>query len=140
MQTAALLNIVTAENPWSMGVQFTNPVVMLVMNGIMCVDVFFAVSAFLSFFQIQRIYEKNNGISIGQTLWLFVSRFLRFAPAAYIVMFIGIYVMPKMHGGPGREMDGNPIWNSYETVLFYQCTEPKIMASKLLMYSNLYPW
>ena len=50
MQTAALLNVVTAENPWSMGVQFTNPVVMLVMNGIMSVDTFFMVSAFLGFF------------------------------------------------------------------------------------------
>jgi hypothetical protein len=50
-------------------------------------------------------------------------RLLRFVPGSYLVMFFGIYVMPMFHGGMDDRL-GNPIWFSFEEVLFYECTEP----------------
>jgi len=66
-------------------------------------------------------------------------RILRFIPGSYLILFFGIYVMPRLHGGMG-DRPGNPIWFSFEEILFYQCTEPKTLASKMLFYSNLYPF
>lgn len=124
-----------------MTVQFSNPVVMLVLNGILCMDTFFTCSAMISFYQINKLYngEFKGQMGVLRILQLFLYRFLRFAPVLYLVFFIGLYVMPQMHGGK-TDTSGNPIWPSFEENLFWQCTEPKIMASKLLMYSNLYPW
>ena len=50
--TASLLNLASAENPWSMESQFSNPTVMLVLLGVTAVDVFFTISSFLAFFKI----------------------------------------------------------------------------------------
>jgi hypothetical protein len=50
--TASFLNLAAAENPWSMGSQFTNPTVMLVLLGVTSVDVFFTLSSFVAFFRL----------------------------------------------------------------------------------------
>ena len=50
--TASLLNLASAENPWSMESQFSNPTVMLVLLGVTAVDFFFTISSFLAFFKI----------------------------------------------------------------------------------------
>ena len=50
--TASFLNLAAAENPWSMGSQFTNPTVMSVLLGVTSVDVFFTLSSFVAFFRL----------------------------------------------------------------------------------------
>jgi hypothetical protein len=103
--TASLLNVVSAQNPWSMEPQFDNPTVMIVLLGLVCVDTFFTISAFLAFHYANRIYKERGGLSLKDILKLYGYRILRF-----------------------------------EQVLFYECSEPKTLASKLLFYSNLYPY
>uniref|UniRef100_A0A7S3G093 Acyltransferase 3 domain-containing protein n=1 Tax=Strombidium rassoulzadegani TaxID=1082188 RepID=A0A7S3G093_9SPIT len=141
MQTAALLNVCSAQNPWSMEVQFSDPIVMLVLNGILCMDTFFTMSAFISFFQINKLYREQWGAQMGvlRVLQLFLYRFLRFAPIVYIVFFFGVYVMPQLHGGK-TDSAGNPIWPAFEEILFFECLEPKTIATKLFLVSNLLPW
>ena len=137
--TASLLNVVSAQNPWSMEPQFDNPTVMIVLLGLVCVDTFFTISAFLAFHYANRIYKERGGLSLKDILKLYVYRILRFVPGSYLILFFGIYVMPLLHGGTD-DRPGNPIWFSFEQVLFYECSEPKTLASKLLFYSNLYPY
>jgi hypothetical protein len=140
-QTASLLNVAAAQNPWSLKVQFTNPSVMVVLNGMICMDSFFTCSALISFYEINKLYHTqfNRKLGIFRILKLFLYRFFRFAPVLYIIFFFGLYVMPFAHGG-SKDTNGNPIWPTFEEVLFWECTEPITMVSKLLMFSNLYPW
>lgn len=112
---------------------------MIVLLGLICVDTFFTISAFLAFHYANKIYKEKGGLSILDILKLYAYRILRFVPGSYLVMLFGIYVMPWLHGG-SDDRQGDPIWFSFEEVLFYECTEPKTLASKMLFYSNLYPY
>ena len=118
--------------------QFSDPTVMIVLLGLVAVDTFFMISGFLGFYLVNKIYEKKGGLKPLDFLKLYARRFLRFVPGTYLVFFFGIYVMPWLHGGIDDRV-GNPIWFSFEEVLFYECTEPKTLVSKLLFYSNLWP-
>lgn len=112
---------------------------MIVLLGLVCVDTFFTTSAFLGFYYANKVYQERGGLNIDAILKLYAYRILRFVPGSYLILFFGIYVMPWFHGGT-NDRPGNPIWFSFEQVLFYECTEPKTLASKLLFYSNLYPY
>ena len=54
--TASYLNVVTANNPWSLDSQFSNPTVMLVLLGNQVADAFFTFSAIISFFKVNKMY------------------------------------------------------------------------------------
>jgi peptidoglycan/LPS O-acetylase OafA/YrhL len=91
---------------------------MIVLLGLICVDTFFTISAFLAFHYANKIYETRGGLSPLDILRMYAYRFLRFVPGTYLVLLFGIYVMPKLHGGVA-DRNGNPIWFSFEEVLFY---------------------
>lgn len=137
--TATYLESITADNPWSMEVQFHSPMVMLVFLGVTVTDTFFTISAMLAFYKVSKIYEElDRSFTLTNILQLYLKRFLRFVPLVYLTFFFGVYVMPHLHGGED-DVDGNSIWYTFKEILFYRCTQPDIMASKLLMYSNFYP-
>ena len=66
MITAAYLNAVTANNPWSMDSMFSQQIVCLVLLGSCLMDTFFTISAMLGFYNINKIYQNN-----GNTLSLY---------------------------------------------------------------------
>ena len=111
---------------------------MLVMLGTNLMDTFFTCSALLAFYKVNKIYQARGGLDALTIVKLYLKRFLRFAPTVYAVFFFGVYVMPHLHGNPA-DTQVDPIWYSFEEVLFYRCTEPKIILSKLFFYSNLDP-
>jgi|DEB0MinimDraft_12_1074336.scaffolds.fasta_scaffold33703_3 hypothetical protein len=139
MITASYLNAVTADNPWSMDSMFSQPILMLVLLGSCLMDTFITISAFLAFYKIHNLYCcQGNTLSLIDILKLYLKRYLRFAPTVLAVFFFGVYVMPWIHGAPGDTAD-NPIWYTFQEVLFYRCTERPYMLAKIFFYSNLYP-
>ena len=58
--TAYYLNVVTAENPWSMEVMFKSPVLMMVVAGGCVVDTFFTVASLLAFFNINSYLNSKQ--------------------------------------------------------------------------------
>ena len=94
--TAYYLNIVTAENPWSMEVMFKSPVLMMVIAGGCVVDTFFTIAALLAFFNINSYLDskQRDTLSFQEILQLYLKRFMRFVPVVYLALFVGIYVMP----------------------------------------------
>jgi peptidoglycan/LPS O-acetylase OafA/YrhL len=92
--TASLLNLASAENPWSMESQFSNPTVMLVLLGVTAVDGFFTISSFLAFFKIHQFFKRQKQISMKSFILIYMHRLLKFLPTLYLVLFFGIYVMP----------------------------------------------
>lgn len=111
---------------------------MLVMLGTNLMDTFFTCSALLAFYKVNKLYQQQDGLSLLMIFKLYLKRFLRFAPTVYAVFFFGVYVMPHLHGNPA-DSEVDPIWYSFEQVLFYRCTETPIILSKLFFYSNLAP-
>jgi hypothetical protein len=102
-------------------------------------DTFITVSSFLAFYSIHNLYcSQGNKLSLGDILKLYLKRYLRFAPTVFAVFFFGVYVMPHIHGSP-TNYAGDPIWYSFQEILFYRCTERPYMLAKLFFYSNLYP-
>ena len=91
---------------------------MIVLLGLVCVDTFITISAFLGFYWASRIYEKRGNLSLLDILKMYAYRILRFVPGSYLVLFFGIYVMPMFHGGIDNR-SSNPIWFTFEEVLFY---------------------
>jgi hypothetical protein len=83
------------------------------------------------------MYEQLGGLGPISILKLYLKKFIRFVPGVYFTLLFGTYVMPHLHGG--GDDTRNPIWFSFEEVLFYRCQEPGQMQSKLLFYSNLFP-
>ena len=137
--TAYYLMCVTAINPWSITPQMDSPMFMILLSGDSIFDTFFTVSALVDFYRINRLHgEKGSAFSVMDILKMYLRMFTRFAPTAYIVLFVGVYVIPHVYGVPGENQPG-PLWYSFEEVMFYQCQDPKTMASKLLFYSNIYP-
>jgi peptidoglycan/LPS O-acetylase OafA/YrhL len=136
--TASYLNLAAAENPWSMEVQFSNFIVMLVLLGSCLCDTFFTISGFLAFYSIHKIYLRNgNQLSLGDVLKLYLKRYLRLAPVAFATLFFGIYIMPFIHGDQDDKND--PVWFSFFEVLFYRCRSKEMILSKIFFYSNLSP-
>ena len=124
MITASYLNAVTANNPWSMTSMFTDPTVCLVLLGNTLMDTLFTISSLLGFYNVNKIYEKNNNhLSLADIIKLYLKRYFRYAPVVFIVFFMGIYVMPFVHGNPD-DKSNDPIWYSFQEVLFYRCEEP----------------
>ena len=134
--TAYYLNIVTAENPWSLEVMFKSSTLMIVVCGGTVVDTFFTIAAMLAFFNINRYLDEKqrDSLTIKEVLQLYLKRFLRFVPILYLALFFGVYAMPYFGGSE------DPLWHTFQQILFYRCTEPDIMASKLLLVGNLYPF
>ena len=97
--TASFLNLAAAENPWSMGSQFTNPTVMLVLLGATSVDVFFTLSSFFAFFRLNQYYKKINGFKLKNIISIYIYKLLKFIPILYLVLLFGIYVTPHFNGG-----------------------------------------
>ena len=53
------LNVITAENPWSMVVMFKSPVLVVVLCGASMVDTFFTIATMLAFNNINRYLEEK---------------------------------------------------------------------------------
>lgn len=127
----------TAQNPMALETEFKIPLVMFVFVGVIVVDSFYAVSAMLSFYLVAKVYKRQKYFTVLDILKLYLKRVLRFLPLAYFTFFFGTYVMPHLHQyGDGKT---KPIWYSFQELVFYRCTEPDIMLSKLLFFSNFYP-
>lgn len=134
--TASYLNAVTADNPWSMDSQFSQPVVMMVLLGSCLMDTFITISAMIAFYQVSKLYDAKGRLSLVDILKLYLKRWMRFVPSVAMVFFFGVYVMPFIHGG---DKETDPVYYAFEEVLFYECTEPKKILAKMFFYSNLYP-
>lgn len=95
--------------------------VMLVMLGTCLCDTFFTLTGMLAFYNIHKIYlRNNNSLGLEDILKLYVRRYLRYAPMAFGALFFGIYVMPWLHGNP-KDKDEDPIYFAFNEVLFEDC-------------------
>ena len=111
---------------------------MLVLLGLCLMETFITISTLLAFYKIHNLYQAKGGLNLDDIIRLYLKRYLRFAPAVFLVFFFGVYVMPWAHGGL-QDTANDPIWYSFEEILFFRCQEPAIRRSKLLFYSNLWP-
>ena len=107
--------------------------------GIYGADAFLMFAAFLSFYNVSKVYKENNGLRPCLILQLYLKRYLRYAPVVFVTLLFGMYVMPQFHGG-WNNLEHHPVWFSFYDVLFYECDKPATMISKILFYSNLYPY
>lgn len=94
---------------------------MLVMLGTCLCDTFFSLTGMLAFYNIHKIYIRNNySLSLGDILKLYFRRYLRFAPMAFGALFFGIYIAPWLHGDP-KDKEESPIYFAFNEVLFENC-------------------
>lgn len=127
--TVAINMIAGSNDPWTglNGVQGTVTTIMI--SSLMAIDVFFAISAFLAFYQISQIYDINDKLSAKDIFKIYGKRLLRILPLYYLLFFIGWQVVPHLASGP--------LWFEYSN-LFATCNES--WWANVLMIGNLIPW
>ena len=78
--TAYYMNVVTANNPWSMVVMDSSPSLMGVVIGGTAFDTFYTIATMLAFYKINNYLDEKerNVLTIKEILQLYLKRFLRY--------------------------------------------------------------
>lgn len=67
----------------------------------MATDMFFALSAFIGTYKCMQIYEANGGkLYFTDALKMYGRKYLRLAPALYIIFFVGWASSARIEDGP----------------------------------------
>ena len=105
LSTCYYLVVVPVKNMWMLLDYFKNVLFTVTTTGHVAFDALFFVLAFLDFYSLNKVYRREGGIGVRTYLRLIGQRYLRLAPAYYLVFFAGWLIGPFLQSGPA--------WYSY---------------------------
>ena len=96
---------VPVSNMWVLLDCFKNIMFTVTNSGHVAFDALYFVLAFTDFYSLNKVYHREGGIGVRTYLRLIWQRYLRLAPAYYVVFFTGWLIGPFLQSGPA--------WYSY---------------------------